>query len=399
MDSMPNGTNLAPSIPQLAQSGKRILLLRLIRAAQPISRIEISERLKIDRSTVSENVKPLIDQGIIRIGDAGTRGEKRRRLLSFSSKGPLFIGLNLGVRRSQIGVTDLAGRIRDESEFNTPRDPESAVAIAREKIHELIERNATDRPVFVGISVPGMTDSGRKSLLFAPNLGWRDIELATSLGLDRSVSVIVENDSTAAATFEARMKMRDPSNDTMSDFILVRSGTGIGVGFVIGGEIYRGTGIGVGMAGEFGHMTIVAGGKKCVCGNRGCWEQYASAASAASLYLGDMAVRRDGHVPRFIDIVTKAENGETRARRTLEIIGDHLGIGIANVIMGTGIPRVIVSGRLVYGWKFISEPLFAAIKRSVIGKLDGWSVEQGSPAGAAIGGALEIAVEEYLRNL
>ena len=81
------------------------------------------------------------------------------------------------------------------------------------------------------------------------------------------------------------------------------------------------------------------------------------------------------------------------------MIGDYLGIGIANVIMGVGIPRVIISGRLVYGWDFIKEPMNAAIKRSIIGKIDGWSVEAGEPAGAAIGGALEVAVEEYLATV
>jgi hypothetical protein len=67
--------------------------------------------------------------------------------------------------------------------------------------------------------------------------------------------------------------------------------------------------------------------------------------------------------------------------------------------MGVGIPRVIISGRLVYGWEFIKEPLNDAIRRSIVGKTDGWSVEPGEPAGAAIGGALEVAVDEYLSRL
>ena len=68
--------------------------------------------------------------------------------------------------------------------------------------------------------------------------------------------------------------------------------------------------------------------------------------------------------------------GDVRSRKTLERIGDYLGIGIANVIMGIGIARVIISGRLVYGWKFIEGPM-----------------------NAAISGALEVAVEEYLNAL
>jgi predicted NBD/HSP70 family sugar kinase len=236
-------------------------------------------------------------------------------------------------------------------------------------------------------------------LIFAPNLNWRDVDIASALKINKNTRVVVENDSTAAAMYEARLKIRNSEDGLLTNFILVRSGTGIGVGLVICSEVYRGSGAGRGIAGEFGHMTIVAGGKPCVCGNRGCWEKYASAASASSLYLGDRPPARGESVPRFVEIVSKAEVGDTRSRRTLEKIGDYLGIGIANVIMGIGIPRVIISGRLVYGWKFIEEPLNAAIRRSIIGKIKGWSVEAGEPVGSAIGGALEVAVEEYLNIL
>lgn len=184
----------------------------------------------------------------------------------------------------------------------------------------------------------------------------------------------------------------------LNNFILVRSGTGIGVGLVIDDEIYRGTGRGQGVAGEFGHMTIMAGGKACVCGNRGCWEKYASAASAAALYTGDRASFDKTRMPRFVEIVTRAEAGEIRAQKTLEKIGEYLGIGIANVIMGIGVQQVIVSGRLVYGWKFINKSLREAVKRSIVGKTSDWTIECGEPKGSALGGALEVAVEEYIAN-
>jgi predicted NBD/HSP70 family sugar kinase len=102
--------------------------------------------------------------------------------------------------------------------------------------------------------------------------------------------------------------------------------------------------------------------------------------------------------PRFVEIVERAENGEIRAQRTLERLGEYLGIGIANVIMGVGIPHVVVSGRLVYGWKFIKQPLFDAVGKSMVGKLANWTIECGVPSGAAIGGALEVAVQGFLEH-
>jgi Transcriptional regulator/sugar kinase len=380
-------------------ANKRSLLLRLIRAAQPISRTEIAERLSIDKSTVTENVKPLIDQGVLREELLTERVNGRRpRVLSFAADNDYFIGINLGVRHSQIGITTLNGEFTDEDEYETPKDANTALQITKRRIESLASSNSKRILRAVGVSVPGMTDAGRTSLLYAPNLDWRDLDIAKQLA-SVGAPVIVENDSAAAATYETRMKIKESSDSSMANFILVRSGTGIGVGLVIGNEVYRGSGLTSGIAGEFGHMTIVAGGKQCVCGNRGCWEKYASAASAASLYMGDRPLRPGETLPRFVEIVAKAANGDVRSKRTLAMIGDYLGIGIANVIMGIGIPRVIISGRLVYGWQFIEPPLRAAIERSIVGKTEGWSVEAGSPAGAAIGGALEVAVESYLSSI
>lgn len=379
---------------------KGSLLLRFIRASQPVTRTEIAERLRIDKSTVTENVKPLITKGIlVEASDDGGETGRRRRVLSFAAGHRYFIGVNLGVRRSQVGLISLRGEITDETDFETPEKPEAALRMVRNQIEDIILQHAGRSPAVIGVSVPGMVDSYRQKLLFAPNLNWRNVDIASALRPKPEVEVVVENDSTAAAMYEARVKIRDSEDRLMKNFILVRSGTGIGVGLVIGSEVYRGSGLGRGIAGEFGHMTIVAGGKQCVCGNRGCWEKYASAASAASLYLGDRPPARGESVPRFVEIVSKAEVGDIRSRRTLEKIGDYLGIGIANVIMGIGIPRVVISGRLVYGWSFIEGPMKEAIGRSIIGKIDGWSVEAGEAAGAAIGGALEVAVEEYLSTI
>lgn len=390
-------TELAGNLTRLAN--KRSLLLRLIRAAQPITRTEIATRLEIDKSTVTDNVKPLIDAGILREDtlDSGGHGRKPR-VLSFAGDRHYFIGVNLGVRRSQVGITTLTGEISDELDFETPKDVNAALGMVKDRIENIIAANPGNVLKTIGVSVPGMTDTDRSALIYAPNLDWRSVRVSDALQID-GVPIVVENDSTAAAMYEARMKIRHSSEGLMTNFILVRSGTGIGVGLVIGSEVYRGSGLTRGIAGEFGHMTIVAGGKQCVCGNRGCWEKYASAAAAASLYLGDRPIRRGESLPRFVEIVAKAENGDNRSRRTLEMIGDYLGIGIANVIMGIGIPRVVISGRLVYGWQFIEGPLREAIERSIVGKTNGWSVEAGSPAGAALGGALEVAVESYLASV
>ena len=383
------------------------MLLKLVRAAQPISRIELARRLAVNRSTVTDIFKPLINAGILReepfpTASATNRLQGRPPIgISFNSDREFFAGVNLGVRRSQVGLTTLSGEILAETEFETPSDSGAALKLIQKNITQLCAK-ITDRELkTIGVSVPGPTDASRRQLLYAPHLGWRDVHIADFLEKTcnfKNVPVVVENDATAAALYEARLHLKNTDQGLMNNFVLLRSGTGIGIGLVIEGEVYRGTGIGKGIAGEFGHMTIVAGGKPCVCGNRGCWEKYASASAASSLYAGDRANFGGAEPPRFVQIVERAENGEIRAQRTLEKLGEYLGIGIGNMIMGVGVPHLIVSGRLVYAWKYIKKPLFDAVGKSMAGKLADWKIECGEPKGAAIGGALEVAVEEFLMH-
>ncbi|HEY9502992.1 MAG TPA: hypothetical protein VIR01_15260, partial [Pyrinomonadaceae bacterium] len=88
-----------------------------------------------------------------------------------------------------------------------------------------------------------------------------------------------------------------------------------------------------------------------------------------------------------------------RAVVTLERVGSHLGIGIANVICGLGVPNIVLSGELVHGWQFIEASVRSAIGMSLCGRLSQWTLEAGETHGAELGGALEVAIEHYLLTI
>jgi predicted NBD/HSP70 family sugar kinase/plasmid maintenance system antidote protein VapI len=317
-------------------------MLRIVRATQPISRVDLARRLDVHRSTVTEIVKPLLASGILREGTPEAAGAGRIGRppigLSLGPEMAFFIGVNIGVRLTQVGAATTDGQLLSEESFETSPNP----AITLKRTNAVIDRICAAHPeravTSIGVSVPGPTDATRRQLLFAPHLGWHDVAVADALQAGRpAVPVIVENDATAAALYEARRRLRH-NTDARNDFVLVRAGTGIGVGLVLGGEVYRGTGRDRGLLGEFGHMTIVAGGKSCACGNRGCWERYASASSASALYAGDRVRLRGNKPQNFVEIVARAEAGELRARATLARTGEYLGIGISNVITGWASP-------------------------------------------------------------
>lgn len=376
-------------------------LLRIVRAAQPISRTAVARRLGVTRGTVTVLVKPLLNSGALR--EAAPEQTIVGRVgrppigLSLRAEREFLIGINIGVSDVRIGATTPGGQLLCEDSFATPSDPAEAFTRIRSSIAAMRVRLPERVLMIIGISVPGPTDVEKGKLLYAPHLGWRDVPIATMMRT--TVPVVVENNATAAAIYEAqRRRISDSSRRTATDFVLVRAGTGIGVGLVLGGEAYRGT-RGADLAGEFGHMTIVAGGKPCACGNRGCWERYASAASAVELYLGNSPRLKGRSTFRFRDVVARAEAGEVRAQATLDRVGQSLGVGIGNIICGLGVPQVVVSGRIVRGWKFIKKPLRDVVAQTMAGRLAKWSVEAGEMSGSSLGGAVEVAIESYLLGL
>jgi predicted NBD/HSP70 family sugar kinase len=372
-------------------------LLRIVRAAQPIPRVAVAKRLGVHRRRITVLVKPLLDSGVLREGSPDrtvSRGAGRPPIgLLFRTESEFLIGVNVGDSEIRVGAATVDGRLLSEEKFETPRDPESALAQIRASIDRRQKAMPERSLAVIGVSVPGPTDIEHGLLLYSPRLGWRNLAIAEKLRIN--VPVIVENNATAAAVYEAQ---RRRGRSAAGDFVLVRAGTGIGVGLVIGGEVFRGT-TPADIAGEFGHMTIVAGGKSCPCGNYGCWERYASAASAVELYTGDTHRARLRSSLRYIDLVARAKAGERRAVTTLERVGNHLGIGIANVICGLGVPNIVLSGELVHGWQFIEAATRSAIAMSLCGRLSQWTVEAGETHGAELGGALEVAIEHYLLTI
>ena len=406
-NSAPSNLRSVVSETSGTSTSTRYSLLQIIHAAQPVSRVELARRLGIKRSRVSEIINPLLAAGVCRetsFEQVSGRLGRPPVGLSLCTERACFIGVSIGVSHTHLRAVNADGNALADERFDTPADPMAAIAA----IHSALERLRAEARFHIvsaiGVSVPGPTDAGRTRLLHAPHLGWRNLAIADLLRLhdtrmsDR-VPIIVETDATAAAVYEGRRRLRVRSGGVGRDFVVVRVGTGIGVGLVLGGEVYRSSGAGEAQACDFGHMTIAAGGKLCACGNRGCWERYASAPSVGAFYAGRRQQVRDARLPQFTEIVLRAEGGDVRARRALQRMGAYLGIGISNVVLALGVTEIVVTGAVLEGWRVIKEPLHEAISKTLPGRLARWSVEAGEPAGAGIGGAVAVAVSHYLLAL
>ncbi|MFL6163088.1 MAG: ROK family glucokinase [Jatrophihabitantaceae bacterium] len=247
---------------------------------------------------------------------------------------PLAIGVDIGGTKVAGGVVDEQGRVIDQTRRFTP----STDVVATEKtiaevVAELAGRNQISA---VGVGAAGWIANDRATVLFAPHLAWRNEPLRDALVQATGLPVLVENDANAAAWAEYRFgAARDAPV-----VVMVTLGTGIGGGLVLGGTLYRGA---YGVGGEYGHMSIVPDGRRCACGNRGCWEMYASGTALAHdarelAAIAPIAAHRllelaDGNPAALTGpLVTKAAGeGDQAALEIYTEMGRWLGRGLANL--------------------------------------------------------------------
>ena len=184
----------------------------------------------------------------------------------------LAVGVDIGGTKVSAGVVDEQGRVLDRERRETPG---ADVAGTEALIVDVVRALASRHPVAaIGIGAAGWIADDRATVLFSPHLAWRNEPLRDALRRHIALPLIVENDANAAAWAEYRFG----AGIGHRVVACVTLGTGIGSGLVIGGSVYRGA---YGLAPEYGHVTVVPDGRLCACGNRGCWEMYASGRALA----------------------------------------------------------------------------------------------------------------------
>jgi glucokinase len=267
------------------------------------------------------------------------------------------IGLDLGGTNLRAAAIDRRGmmldRISGETDFHAGRD--AVLGDIAGTIAKLREKHGAGGLCGIGVGVPGFIRmkegiiSGSNNLPFLENVPVRD-DLSRRLG----AKVILENDANAAALGE---KWIGAGRD-VNDLVLMTLGTGIGGGIISDGRILRGR---VGMAGEFGHVSIVANGNPCGCGNQGCLEKHASAsavtAMAKLMRLGDGLSSKDVY-----DLAkTDGEEGD-KARHIWKVVGESLGMMLAMLINTFNFPLYLLSGGMLPAWELFEPHMMRVAK-------------------------------------
>lgn len=304
------------------------------------------------------------------------RAERRPSRVPDVERRPAFtrglaIGVDIGGTRVKAGVVTPDGEVLERVERATPtHSPEATEDAIVDIVADLRSRH---RVRSVGVGAAGFVDETRSTVLFAPHLAWRREPLRARLVERTRLRVVVENDANAAAWAEYRYGAARGEESV----VMVTLGTGIGGGIVRDGLLERGR---HGMAGEFGHMTLVPDGRRCQCGDRGCWEQYAGGSALASAarefaatgtpLAGALVDAVDGDVALLNGRVVAhcAEAGDPASADLIRDVGTWLGIGLANLAAALDPSILVVGGGVSAAGELLMGPARSTFTHSLTGR-------------------------------
>lgn len=344
--SSPRTTNggAAPLTQQAIRQRNLSLVIRAVAACGPVSRAAVAGQVGLTRAAVSSLVDELVRAGLLvelgtealRSGGVGRPGSA----LVLGEHGPTGIGAEVGVDHLAVCAVDLRGMVRARVRVvadNRRRQAEPVLKELARLVDRVVQSARTEglHPAGLAVAVPGLVARDAHTVIRAPNLGWSGIDLGPALrGAPMPLSV--DNEANLGALAELWMSGRD-GDPAPQDFVHVSAQIGIGGAVVVGGRLLRGR---HGFAGELGHVPIRPDGPACVCGGRGCLEQYAG--EAAVLRAAGLTMRAGA-----IDVLAeRAEQGDKAARGALRDAGSAFGIALAAAVNLLDPETVVLGGAL-----------------------------------------------------
>ena len=314
-----------------------------------------------------------------------------------------LIGVDLGGTKILAGIFDAKLEPLGSTKITTKaqRGPDAVIErIARCVLDAIDECDLTAKQVrAVGIGAPGTVDPEHGEVIFAPNLGWKNVELVKELEKRLDVPVFLENDCKACMLGVYVEELKSKPRNVLGIFI----GTGIGGGLIINGEMYAGSNH---TAGELGHMVIDVNGPKCSCGNKGCFEVFAS---RLAIFRNIEAAIKDGKETMLTEMLGKdlkglrsgdirkaIRRGDKLVEKIVAEAAEYTGLAIGNLVNLLNPEIVVLGGGVIEALTDEMMPTIVKSAKSHImsgnGKVDIIASKLGDNAG--ITGAAVLAREK-----
>jgi predicted NBD/HSP70 family sugar kinase len=343
-------------------------VLRHVATDGPRSRATIALETGLNKTTVSSLVAELMGaELLVETGEDEQPGSVGRpaRTVRLNGEAIAAVGLEVNVDYLAVCVTDLSGRVlqrrRVEADNAGTRPAPVLTRLARlARTAIAAAEGAGARVVGATLGLPGLVDLPGRTLVVAPNLGWRDVRAAEELSrrLDRpALAVRLDNEANLAALAE---HWEGAARD-LRTFVCVTGDVGIGAGVLVGGELFRGT---HGFGGELGHIMVDPDGERCACGSRGCLETVAGQAAV----LRRAGIAFDGPRPGLAaaELLARARAGDRPTLASLAEAGHALGVGLAAAVNLLDPEAVLLGGYLTPFSGWLAEPVRTEFSRRVL---------------------------------
>ena len=385
-----------------------VTVLETLRSHAPLSRADLAEETGLNRSTVSSIIQELLDLHFVRETSLKWDHIGRPSMpLELNPRGGFAIGLEINVDYVSAMMADFSGAPHRKliQETNLQMSQHDILLIAIAMVTELVELGRSlDIPLFgIGIGLPGVVDIYQGKLIFAPNLGWRDLDIGKIFFNQFNVPICVENEANCGALGEFRFGIARE----VTDLIYISAGVGLGGGIMINGELLRGSD---GFASEIGHTVIYGEGNLCSCGRKGCWETYVGPRAVirqvvATLQKGTESQLHEmlsGNLESltFKQVVNAAENGDTVALKAIREVGTHLGVGIINLVNIFNPEQIILGGALSDASALLIPQIKPLMDESILSSrvTDLPIVPSSLGADACLKGAMALVFDQVIRD-
>jgi len=311
------------------------------------------------------------------VNSKASSGRTRRPAGAAPTDKKWLVGVDLGGTNIVVGVLPIDGgdgnvlalrSVPTEAHRGAKFVVDRICGLITDAIAEVIAKHGGTKDDFAGVGIgsPGPLDRDTGTVINTPNLGWRNFPLRDLIANAVGIPAVLDNDANCA-TYGEWWLGAGRNVDTLVGLTL---GTGIGGGIVLHGEIFHGASD---VAGEIGHMTIEANGRKCKCGNYGCLEAYASGPAIALRAVEGIEAGAESLLPALVngklDDLTAATVyegvvlGDPYANDVMRETAKLLGAGVANIINVLNPEMVVIAGGVTRAGDHLFSPLRAEVRR------------------------------------
>ena len=335
-------------------------IFKAIRRQGPISRIELTEITGCSAGTVSNHVRTLIKKGFVIETKKGisSGGRKPIQLMINPHKAYIF-SIEIEVNQIKIVMFDLEIKVITKSIIPIIYKDDYMKTLKQVffEMDKMIEEKdlKLDNLLGIGVAVPGLIDKVKGILEFAPNLGWKNVPISKIFKDKFNLPITLNNEAKAAAIGE-----RESTYPKINNMVFVSINEGIGCGIFINGELYRGAS---GNAGEFGHIIIATNGPLCHCGNKGCWEKFASESYIVNRYL---KLSNSNKELTKKEVYQLGKKGHKKIIEIFKETGRSIGIGLVNIINGLSPELVVIGGGIVEIKDYIYDEIVKILEESAL---------------------------------